>query len=102
MKARIETFDDGTAILYAETLVVKEDEMEQADTCGVDPPIYWMASAYTISDEPIIRYMVSSYYEGRVIIETGGAMATLRMTFEEFDALYTDYIKSRPRFALRN
>ena len=99
MDPHIKTFPDGTAILYAESVAVREDDVEAEELTGHKAPVHWRLSAYRVDGDLVLRYMASVYYEGRVVVETADATFTLCMTFEEFDALYTDYLKSRPRFA---
>ena len=102
MKPRIDTFPDGTALLYADTLILREDDAERQDSTGIEAPIYWMPAAHDITAAGFVRYMASAYYEGRVVIETGEYAATLKMSFEDLDRLYTAYLKERPRFAFSN
>ena len=102
MKPRIHTLPDGSALLYADTLIVREDDLNRSDAMGTEPPIHWMPSAHDITRDPIVRYMASAYYEGRVIIETAEYTATLQTSFEAFDRVYTAYLEGRPRFAFSN
>ena len=102
MKLRIVTLPDGTAVLYANTLVVLEADLNSAEATGTEPPIHWMPAAHDITRSPIVRYMASAYYEGRVVIETAECSATLQASFEVFDRVYTAYLEGRPRFAFNN
>ena len=99
MTPRIDTFPDGTALLYADTLIMREDAAERQDSTGIEAPIYWMPAAHDITAAGFVRDRASAYYEGRVVIETAEYSATLKMSFEDLDRLYTAHLQGRPRFA---